>query len=87
MNFFTQSSKRNASCNVRTLGSLTDQSATMDLCACVCLCVLHVHLFECLFVGVLGLCMFVCACGCVHVLLLIRSNYMHVSGVCMQTCM
>ena len=40
--------------------------------ASACICVyLHVHLFECLFVCVLGLCMFMCACGYVHMFLLV----------------
>ena len=68
MNLFTLSSKRIASCNVCTLGSLSDQSeqlfATVHLCARVRRVHLHVHLFECLFVCVLGLCMLMCACGC-----------------------
>ena len=75
MNLFTQSSKRISSCNVRTLGSLSDQSeqlvATMHLCARVCRMYLHVYLFECLFVCVLGLRMFMCACGCIYMFLLV----------------
>ena len=66
--------KRIASCNVCTLGLLSDRSAQLlTMCTCVSnvlMRILHVYLFGCLFLCVLGLCMFMCAYGCVHVLLL-----------------
>ena len=73
--------KRIVSCNVCTLGLLSDRSAQLlTLCtcvSCVLMRILHVYLFECLVAWVLGCCMFVCAYGCVQVLLLDCPNLWH----------
>ena len=74
MNFFTQSSKGIASCKVRTLGSLSDQSeqlfATVHLCACVCVvCICMCNcLSVCLYVywGCAYVCVLVAVCMCVY---------------------